>query len=120
MENPEEYRLMVMRLAKSGQAIKDDLTPADAHLLHMSLGVCGEAGELLDCVKRMAIYRKPLDMENLIEELGDLEFYLEGVRTAAGIERAMCLAANKRKLAIRYDRFYSDQRAQERADKATG
>ena len=46
----------------------------------MVVGVSGEAGELLDAVKKAVIYRKPLDLENVIEELGDLEFYMEGLR----------------------------------------
>lgn len=117
MENTEEYKLMVSRLAKTGQAIKDSITADDAYILVMIASVCGEAGELLDCIKKPVVYRKPVDLDNVIEELGDLEFYLEGIRAFYGITREQVLAANKRKLAVRYDKFYSDQRAQERQDK---
>lgn len=109
---------MVAALAKPGQQIVEELDANDAHLMHMSIGVSGEAGELLDAVKKKVIYRKDLDLENVIEELGDLEFYMEGLRQALGITREQCIAANIEKLGTRYKGYtYSNQGAQERADK---
>ena len=110
---------MVSKLAKSGDDIVAELTPKDTHLVHMAIGVSGEAGELLDAIKKGAIYRKPYDRENLIEELGDIEFYLEGLRQGLGITREETIQANINKLAVRYQGFkYSDQAAQQRADKS--
>ena len=110
---------LVANLAKPGEHIISALTPEKAHLLHMAVGVSGEAGELLDAVKKSAIYSKPLDMVNVVEELGDLEFYLEGIRAALGITREQCLEANIDKLGKRYSSgSYSDAQAQARADKA--
>lgn len=110
---------MVKTLAKSGATIAAELTDSDAHLLHMAVGVSGESGELLDAIKKAVIYRKPIDLANVIEELGDLEFYMEGLRQGLGITRDETLEANKLKLGERYKGLkYSDQAAQERADKA--
>lgn len=112
------YADMVKALAKSGSAILETLTPEKCHLDHMGIGVAGEAGELLDAIKRHTIYGKDLDMENVIEELGDMEFYLEGIRQSLGITREQTLQANKDKLGERYKSgAYSDKQAQERADK---
>lgn len=109
---------MVAGLVKSGETIKAEITGEDAHLLHMAVGISGEAGELLDAVKKRVIYRKELDRVNVTEELGDLEFYLEGIRQAVGITREECLQANIAKLGKRYEGLkYSDKGAQERADK---
>ena len=111
---------MVRALTKSGATILQDLTPDDANLWHMATGLSGESGELLDAVKKRVVYRKELDRQNVIEELGDLEFYLEGIREAVGVTRDECLEANQRKLAVRYrDLQYSDQAAHLRADKTT-
>ena len=112
-----DYSDMVATLAKPGDAILHSLTPIDCHILHMTVGVAGEAGELLDCVKKHVIYRKPLDMDNLIEELGDLEFYMEGLRQTFDITREQCLDANKAKLYERYKGSYSNEAAIARADK---
>ena len=82
IEHPE----MVKGLAKDGQKVIDELTPSSAHLLHMAVGIAGEAGELCE-----AIYFKhnfeEIDRENVIEELGDLEFYIEGLRQGLDLLR---------------------------------
>lgn len=108
-------------LAKPGSQIALDLAqnPAACHLLHMAVGVSGEAGELLDAVKKAVIYQKPLDRENVVEELGDLRFYMAGLMNALNISEAELLYANNAKLGKRYAAgAYSNEQAQERADKA--
>lgn len=110
---------MVRTLNKSGETIAREMTGGDANMMHMAIGICGEAGELLDAIKKRVIYRQDLDRENVIEELGDLEFYLEGMRQSLGVTRAECLAANIAKLEKRYmGLMYSDAAAQARADKS--
>ena len=111
------YADMVESLAKDGAVIAEEITGGDAHMMHMAIGVSGEAGELLDAVKKAVIYRKPLDLENVIEELGDIEFFLEGLRQGLNITREETIQANIEKLGKRYKDGYSDKSAQERADK---
>lgn len=89
-----------------------------ATILHAAVGISGEAGELLDCVKKTWIYNKSLDCENLIEELGDLEFYMEAMRVALGVTRFAVLRQNMAKLAKRYPAGYTDAAAQARMDKS--
>ena len=110
---------MVSALVKPGTKINDEMTPEKANMLRMVCGISGEAGELIDAVKKHVIYNKPLDIENVIEELGDLEFYMEGLRQEVGLTREQCLQANIDKLGVRYKGLtYSDKSAQDRADKA--
>lgn len=91
----------VAALAKPGIKIQAELTAADCHLTHMSIGICGEAGELLDVIKKRTIYRKPLDRVKVVEELGDLEFYMEGLRQWLGITRDETIIAIMTKLSVR-------------------
>lgn len=113
-----KHNEMVAALAKPGSDIIASLSADNAHLLHMAVGVSGEAGELLDAIKKGAIYNKPLNRENIIEELGDIEFYMEGLRQGLGITREETIEANIAKLGVRYSSgTYSDKQAQERADK---
>ena len=112
---------MVTALAKPGQAIIDEMDPNKAHLLHMAMGVAGEAGELLDAVKKHVMYNKPLDYDNVREEMGDMEFYLEGVRQGTNISRNETLDDNYKKLSVRYKTgSFSNEQAQARADKEEG
>ena len=116
-----KHNEMVAALAKDGGDIIKELTPETAHNLHMAVGISGEAGELLDAVKKQAIYGKEIDRENVIEELGDLEFYMEGLRQQMGITRQETIDANIAKLGKRYEGFqYSNEAAQKRADKEEG
>lgn len=116
-----KFEDMVKALAKDGALIKRELTPIDADLLHMGVGVSGEAGELLDAIKKAAIYCKPLDVVNVIEELGDLEFYMERIRQIVGVTREDTIKANIAKLGKRYSSgAYSNDQAVTRADKEEG
>ena len=113
-----EHAILVDVLKKKPEQILKELTPMQADSLHMAVGVCGEAGELLDAIKKFAIYQKPLDRDNVIEELGDIEFYLEGLRQSLGISRNRTILSNIDKLNQRYSHgTYSNNQAQERADK---
>jgi NTP pyrophosphatase (non-canonical NTP hydrolase) len=113
-----KQRDMVLALAKPGQQLVNEITPDKAHLNHMCLGIAGEVGELIDCVKKHTIYGKPLDLANLMEEVGDLLFYTVGILNLTGMNMFECMAHNQAKLAERYkNHVYSDQAAIDRADK---
>lgn len=112
------YEEFVRALAKPGQDILNSLTPEKCDLWHMASCVGGEAGELFDAVKRFTIYEKDIDRANVVEELGDIEFYLQGVRNNLGITREETIAANFIKLSKRYATLtYSNEQAQARVDK---
>ena len=56
-------------------------------LLHSIIGVSGEAGELLDQIKRHLFYSKDLDLVNLKEEFGDMLWYISlGIDAIAKME----------------------------------
>lgn len=85
------YADMVHRLAKPGAAICATMTPFGAHILHMAVGISGEAGELLSAIANLTVFGNALDKDNVVEELGDMEFYMEGLRAGMGITREECL-----------------------------
>ena len=117
-----QHARMVDLLKKDGGTIRHEMSSLQADLLHMTVGVSGESGELLDAVKKHVIYQKDLDLENVIEELGDIEFYLQGIRSILNVSRNDTLKHNLDKLLTgknaRYaEGVYSNQQAQDRADK---
>ena len=116
----QTHREFVRNLCKPGSVIAEELTPEDCHRLHMAVGISGEAGELLDAVKKATIYRKPLDIPNIVEECGDLLFYIAGMLDSIGVDIESAMAANTSKLSIRYGKSYSDAAAIQRADKDHG
>lgn len=108
---------MVATLAKPGIQVLESLTPNKADMWHAATGIVGESGELIDAIKKHVIYNKELNMKNVIEELGDMEFYMEQLRQRLNITREETIQANLDKLNIRYADGYSDKAAQARADK---
>jgi len=90
------YTKFVETLCKPGGVLLSELTGDKAHLWHMASGLCGEAAELLLCIRE---YQKgqitpAAARENVIEELGDIQFYDTGISNAA--EFAVQLSASQR------------------------
>lgn len=92
-------------------------TDSIGRMVHASMGIAGEAGEVVDAVKKTWIYGKPLDTENILEECGDLLFYIQALLTENGFTMDDAIAHNIAKLARRYPQGYTDQAAITRADK---
>jgi NTP pyrophosphatase (non-canonical NTP hydrolase) len=117
--DPKDYRQFVRTLCKAGSIIAAEMTPDDAHKLHMAVGASGEAGELLDAIKKAVIYRKPLDLANVREECGDILFYVTGLLDSIGCGLDEIITENIEKLSLRYQSLaYSNHAAITRADKS--
>lgn len=80
-------------------------------MLHGAIGVATEAGELLDALKRSVYYGQPLDRTNLIEELGDLEWYMAVLRKALDVSQEEVQRINIEKLRARYPEKFTDTHA---------
>lgn len=81
------HPVMVKALAKPGETIAKELTAVTADLWHAATGVAGETSEILEAAAAVS-KDSPLDRENMIEELGDMEFYIEQARQNIGLSRA--------------------------------
>ena len=107
---PMRYDMFVKQLFKGDTR--------EGMLTHAALGIAGEAGELVDAIKKHVIYGKTLDLANVREEIGDLRFYLEALCNVLDLNDQTIIQENINKLAKRYkDLTYSSGAAIERADK---
>lgn len=86
------YKAFVRLLAKPGEDILSSLTPFKCQLMHAAIGFAGEALELSECVN-MRPANETIDAENFIEELGDIEFFLEHLRDVLDLHRHTALPA---------------------------
>ena len=69
------------------------------------LGLTGEAGEVADLIKKIIHHGRPFDdgaQTKLIEELGDVLWYIAFTAKAVGVSLDDVVAANNAKLAKRY------------------
>lgn len=78
--NEVEFTTMVNFLLKPGADIIASLTPEKIDLLHATIGVVGEGGEVVAALQKD-------DRENLVEEIGDTNFYADKIYTITGIVR---------------------------------
>jgi len=117
-ETSEErkHRYLVRDLMKDPNEILDHTGGHNMALMHAALGIAGEAGEVVDLIKKITINGRPTDMADIMEELGDLEFYLSMLRSQLHIDRQVVLQMNIEKLRKRYPNGYSDQAALRRED----
>ena len=81
---------------------------AGDNLLYPTLGLCGEAGEVAEKVKKMvrddAGVLTPERREALAKELGDVLWYVAQVATEADLDLEVIAAANLEKLLSRQER----------------
>lgn len=83
-----------------------------------ALGLAGEAGEVVDLIKKVLHHGKPLDREKLIKEMGDVRWYLEYLAATVGVTMEEIEAANTAKLEARYPNGFSHEAANNRRDEA--
>lgn len=71
-------------------------------LINGVMGLCGEAGEAIDIVKKWLAQGHELDKEHLAKELGDIAWYLAETAMALDLALEDILQANIDKLKKRY------------------
>ena len=105
----QEYQTLAMT------TLNKEIAP-DELLLNSVMGLCGEAGEAIDLVKRHRFHGHPLDREALIKELGDVAWYLAEAAEALAIPLEEILAGNIEKLRKRYPRGFESHRSMHREE----
>jgi len=78
---------------------RDEMT---LRILHGVCGIANESGEIMEAVKKYLFYGKPLDNTNLVEELGDLLWYIGITIDALGSSFEEVMEKNVKKLRARY------------------
>jgi NTP pyrophosphatase (non-canonical NTP hydrolase) len=100
----ERYRQDVLRTA--GEPL-----PQRERMLNCALGLCGEAGEVADIIKKAAFMGHALDERTLASELGDVLWYWVLLCDTLGLSAADVIAGNVAKLHQRYPDGFSAERS---------
>ena len=85
--------------------------PKTIRLLHAVMGLETEVGELMDALKKHIFYGKPLDVTNVVEECGDLTWYLSVLLDELGYSFETVWERNITKLKARYGEKFSEEGA---------
>jgi NTP pyrophosphatase (non-canonical NTP hydrolase) len=70
--------------------------------LNWALGICGEAGEYSEIIKKDAFHGKVMNLDDVRKELGDVLYYVAMAAANLGIDLGDIAQANVDKLRKRY------------------
>lgn len=104
-----EYQKLAMRTLNPALDKRDVL-------INGVMGLCGEAGEAIDIVKKHLAQGHALDREALIKELGDVAWYLAETAYALDVPLDDVLRGNIDKLRARYPEGFEAERSIARAE----
>jgi NTP pyrophosphatase (non-canonical NTP hydrolase) len=105
----DEYQRLALRTEAPGR-------PRRERLLNAALGLCGEAGEFADSLKKAEFHAHPLDEAELRKELGDVLWYVALACDSLGLQLGEVMEANIEKLRRRYPEGFSSERSRNRAE----
>ena len=93
--SPNEYQKAALRTAIPDQGIYN-------RLINGVLGLAGETGEVTDLVKKYLYQGHELNRDHILEELGDVLWYVALTLDAIDCSMEMCMRLNVEKLKKRY------------------
>lgn len=102
-----EYQTMALRTLNPALDKRDVL-------LNGVMGLCGEAGEAIDLVKKHLHQGHALDREALLKELGDIAWYLAETAHALDADLETVLRGNIDKLRRRYPEGFDTEKSIDR------
>lgn len=107
--NPREYQELCVRTCVPQEEMY--LTIEQRDILHAAMGICTEAGELQDQLKKSFFYGKKLDMVNIEEELGDAMWYIGMCCQRLGLSMEKIMEQNIEKLRVRFPEKFTTELA---------
>jgi NTP pyrophosphatase (non-canonical NTP hydrolase) len=90
-----------------------------ARLLVSACGLAGEAGEVVELLKKHKGHAHPLDRDRVAKELGDVLWYVADIATACGLDLDIVARNNIWKLQQRYPEGFDTARSIHRAQEDT-
>ena len=82
-----------------------------ADISNATLGIAGEAGEIADYVKKCLYQGHQYDVAVMVEELGDLLFYIANMASLCGVTLEDIAKYNYKKLLKRYPYGFEVERS---------
>lgn len=87
------------------------------NVIYAAMGMCGEAGEASELIKKYAYHGHAIDTEHLARELGDVLWYVSYMAHLFGYPLGKIMAMNQEKLAKRYpDGKFDAERSRNRKE----
>lgn len=85
------------------------LSGHETMIIWSAIGLAGEAGEVVDSIKKGIFHRHGLEKEKIEKELGDVLWYVAALCTKLDIDMESVMQKNIDKLLARYPNGYSSE-----------
>lgn len=85
-------------------------------LINGVMGLCGESGETIDIVKKHLAQGHELDKDKIIDELGDVAWYIAETAYSLDTDLETVLSRNIDKLKKRYPQGFDEDKSINRKD----
>ena len=92
------------------------ITDEQVMIVWCAVGLAGEAGEVMEHIKKGIFHQHGLDREKMRKELGDVAWYLAGLCSTLGLDLGEVMIANIEKLRQRYPDGFSSADSLRRVD----
>lgn len=116
----KEYLKHALRTDREDQGYiifnKDTNTATKGRFINGALGLAGECGEVVDIIKKHTQFNKPLDIDHLKEELGDILWYMAIILHNIDSDFEEIMQLNVNKLNRRFPQAFSEKDALNRDD----
>lgn len=112
--SPDEYQHLALITEFTPDFVRlEGATPEHnimvARAIHACLGLASEVGEIADALKKHIIYKRELDLINMMEESGDELWYVALLLSAVKKSMGEAMEKNIAKLKARFgDKFTTD------------
>ena len=101
----DDYQRAALRTARTDELAKEEI------LLNGVMGLCGEAGEVIDLLKKARFQGHEFNLTDFLAELGDVAWYLAVAAWAADMPLSDVFEANIVKLKKRYPEKFDKARS---------
>ncbi len=111
MEN-KEYQEEASKTIPDNNSYQDrDYSIAEKKVLNALLGLSGEVGEVTDLFKKSFFQGHPLELKEIIKEIGDVFWYMNLLCKAINIDFSTVMEMNIEKLRKRYGEHFDSNKS---------
>lgn len=95
---------------KSKRSLNKELSHEEV-LANMCMGISGESGEVSDIIKKHLFQGHELNIDDLVEEIGDVMFYIVNLCNQLDLDLEYIIDLNYQKLLKRYPEGFDEDKS---------
>lgn len=119
INSEEKKKMTAIEYQKGVQLTRNKFCSEEDEMKNYCLGMSSEVGELIGAIKHHLFHKWELDLPNIVEEMGDIIWYVTALASTLGIDLNEVLDYNLLKLKERYPDGFDPQKSINRKENKT-